>query len=102
MRRGRGPGDEPTSPTSRRGYAGRDRRSPGSLRPDNAMTEPESLDILSLAEGGADAAVASRGGSALELSGAALRELVEAALDRIVPHLESLPDQPAADTDAAG
>jgi aromatic-L-amino-acid/L-tryptophan decarboxylase len=67
------------------------------------MTEPESLDTLSLAEGVADAAaVVSDAGSALELSGAALRELVEAALDRIVPHLDSLPDQPAADTDAAG
>jgi aromatic-L-amino-acid decarboxylase len=40
--------------------------------------------------------------SPLEPSGEAFRELVAAALDRIVPHLESLPRQPAADLDFAG
>jgi len=37
--------------------------------------------------------------SPLELSGAALRHLVDAAMDRIAPHLDSLPRQPAADTE---
>lgn len=37
--------------------------------------------------------------SPLELSGAALRQLVEAVMDRIAPHLDSLPRQPAADTE---
>lgn len=37
--------------------------------------------------------------SPLEVSGAALRRLVDAAMDRIAPHLDSLPFQPAADTD---
>jgi aromatic-L-amino-acid/L-tryptophan decarboxylase len=37
--------------------------------------------------------------SPLELSGAALRQLVDAAMDRIAPHLDSLPHQPAADTE---
>jgi len=34
----------------------------------------------------------------LELSGAEMRALVEAALDRIVEHIESLPSQPVSDT----
>jgi aromatic-L-amino-acid decarboxylase len=33
----------------------------------------------------------------LELSGAELRQLVDAAMERIVPHVDSLPIQPAAD-----
>ncbi len=37
----------------------------------------------------------------LELSADELRRLVEAAMQRIVPHLESLPEQPAADTAGA-
>jgi aromatic-L-amino-acid/L-tryptophan decarboxylase len=37
--------------------------------------------------------------SPLELSGAAMRRLVDAAMDRIAPHLDSLPWQPAADTE---
>src|SRR5579862_2321142 len=37
----------------------------------------------------------------LELSGAALRRLVDAAMDRIAPHIDSLPQQPAADTEGA-
>ena len=37
----------------------------------------------------------------LELSGAELRRLAEAALDRIAPHVDSLPEQPAADTSGA-
>ena len=41
----------------------------------------------------------SAAGSPLELSGAALRSLVEAAMDRIAPHLDSLPSQPAAETE---
>jgi len=49
----------------------------------------------------ADAADATPAGEAgpLELSGAALRRLVDAAMDRIAPHLDSLPHQPAADTE---
>jgi aromatic-L-amino-acid/L-tryptophan decarboxylase len=39
------------------------------------------------------------GRSPLELSGAELRRLVEAAMDRIAPHLDSLPRQPAADVE---
>ncbi|HVR12029.1 MAG TPA: aminotransferase class I/II-fold pyridoxal phosphate-dependent enzyme [Thermoanaerobaculia bacterium] len=37
----------------------------------------------------------------LELSGTALRRLVDAAMDRIAPHIDSLPLQPAADADGA-
>jgi aromatic-L-amino-acid decarboxylase len=37
----------------------------------------------------------------LELSGAELRRLVEAALDRIVPHVDSLPQQPASHTEGS-
>jgi aromatic-L-amino-acid decarboxylase len=48
------------------------------------------------AEHGAPAAAPEA--SALELSGAALRRLVEAVMDRVAPHLDSLPRQPAADT----
>jgi aromatic-L-amino-acid decarboxylase len=48
------------------------------------------------AEHGAPAAAPEA--SALELSGAALRRLVEAVMDRLAPHLDSLPRQPAADT----
>jgi aromatic-L-amino-acid decarboxylase len=35
----------------------------------------------------------------LELSGAALRRLVETVMDRLAPYLDSLPRQPAADTE---
>jgi aromatic-L-amino-acid decarboxylase len=35
--------------------------------------------------------------SPLELTGEQLRELVDAAMDRIAPHIDSLPQQPAAD-----
>jgi len=37
----------------------------------------------------------------LELSGEEMRALVDAAMERIVPHIVSLPDQPSADTDGA-
>ena len=37
----------------------------------------------------------------LEPSGAEMRRLAEAAMARIVPHLESLPDQPSADVEGA-
>ncbi len=37
----------------------------------------------------------------LELSGPALERLVEAAIERIARHVDSLPEQPAADLDAA-
>ncbi len=37
----------------------------------------------------------------LELSGPEMRRLVHAAMERIVPHLESLPDQPSWDLDGA-
>jgi aromatic-L-amino-acid/L-tryptophan decarboxylase len=50
------------------------------------------------ATAGAGEEGAERGGG-LELSGAELRRLVEAALDRLAPHLDSLPRQPAADTE---
>jgi aromatic-L-amino-acid decarboxylase len=72
--------------------------------PDPPMTQArhELPETPSPTAGGApSAAVSSGAGSTLELSGAALRQLVEAALDRIVPHLDSLPDQPAADTEGA-
>jgi aromatic-L-amino-acid decarboxylase len=39
--------------------------------------------------------------SPLELSGAAMRRLVDAAMDRIAPHLDSLPRQAAADAEGA-
>jgi aromatic-L-amino-acid decarboxylase len=41
-------------------------------------------------------------GSPLELSGEQLRTLVNAAMDRIVPHIDSLPQQPAADVAGGG
>jgi aromatic-L-amino-acid decarboxylase len=37
----------------------------------------------------------------LELNGAAFRALVDAAMDRIVAHIDSLPDQPSNDVDGA-
>lgn len=37
----------------------------------------------------------------LELSGGDMRRLVDAAMDRLVPHVESLPDQPSWDLDGA-
>lgn len=37
----------------------------------------------------------------LELSGAEMRRLVDRAMDRIVAHIESLPDQPSADHEGA-
>ena len=49
----------------------------------------------------ADERLAAAAASPLELSGAALRRLVDAAMDRIAPHLDSLPHQPAADTEGA-
>jgi aromatic-L-amino-acid decarboxylase len=36
-------------------------------------------------------------GTPLELSGAELQQLVDAAMERIIPHVDSLPSQPAAD-----
>jgi aromatic-L-amino-acid/L-tryptophan decarboxylase len=51
--------------------------------------------------GGFGSGLGSDLGSTLELSGEQLRQLVEAALDRIAPHLDSLPAQPAADTAGA-
>jgi len=44
---------------------------------------------------------ASGEGSSLELDGAGLRRLVEAALARLVPYLDSLPAQPAGDVEGA-
>jgi aromatic-L-amino-acid decarboxylase len=71
---------------------------------DSPMTESKRkpMDVRSHGGAGAPAAaVSSAAGATLEISGAELRELVEAALDRIVPHLDSLPDQPAADVEGA-
>ena len=42
-----------------------------------------------------------RDSNPLELSEPEMRALVEAAMVRIVRHIESLPDQPAANTDGA-
>ncbi len=62
------------------------------------MTERQPRDETRTAIPGIAAAVPAAA-SPLELSGAALRRLVDAAMDRIAPHLDSLPHQPAADTE---
>src|ERR1700687_4217699 len=48
--------------------------------------------------GAAEATPPAAAASPLELSGAALRRLVDAAMDRIAPHLDSLPRRPPAAT----
>ena len=66
--------------------------------PGNAAAGPPPAGETSSTSDAADATPAGEA-SPLELSGAALRRLVDAAMDRIAPHLDSLPHQPAADTE---
>jgi aromatic-L-amino-acid decarboxylase len=63
------------------------------------MTDPAPRHTSETSGGGQAAEAGLPESDGLELSGAALRRLVEAALDRLAPHLDSLPLQPAADTE---
>jgi aromatic-L-amino-acid/L-tryptophan decarboxylase len=54
-----------------------------------------------VSDGGRPRDVASRGARELELSASEMRRLVALTLERLIAHVESLPDQPSADVEGA-